>query len=248
MKNILISRSRALPLLAAALLATTSQAAVITFSSATTISGDSDILTEGSLIYGYAMSNLTRTVNGVNFSASGVAGGTYSSVSIGGGNISVMNVGGVGNDQATSTTGSFAALSPNYQAILTGSVFKSAGVLTVVFNNLTAGQEYKFQVLTSEPRDAFKTRTGGIRRVDDSGAVALDYNVRDVLGGLGQYSVGSFIADDTSQSFEMFGGTGGVAQFNAIQLRAVPEPATYGLMGAGILAGVAFVRRRRKSV
>ncbi len=32
------------------------------------------------------------------------------------------------------------------------------------------------------------------------------------------------------------------------KITAVPEPSTYGMLGAGALAGVAFVRRRKRAI
>lgn len=46
----------------------------------------------------------------------------------------------------------------------------------------------------------------------------------------------------------VFGGTGtnGIDSSFSVTTSAIPEPSTYGLLGAGALAAVAFVRRRRK--
>lgn len=51
-------------------------------------------------------------------------------------------------------------------------------------------------------------------------------------------------------TFSNFDNTNFSAAFSGgdLVVTAVPEPATYGLMGAGALAAVAFVRRRRKAV
>lgn len=59
------------------------------------------------------------------------------------------------------------------------------------------------------------------------------------LIGSGATLNGTDIDNTNINRFNIVGGT--------ISLNAVPEPSTYGLMGAGALAGVAFVRRRRKT-
>lgn len=233
-------KGRVLPLIAFALLClpSTLHAATIVFSAAQTISGDTDVLTTGTLAYAFTESNIATTVNGVNFAAGA------SSSSLGGGNVTFTGFTNFNNTAFTSASAPYSGLSNAYRQTLQGSVFAATGntLGTVTLNNLTIGQAYQVQVWVQDPRTGgTETRTEVIRNVDDSGSITLDYNSTNGAGGVGQYTIGTFTADATSQSFEMLGAAS--SQMNAIQLRAIPEPSHLTLLS---LAGIATLRRRRR--
>jgi hypothetical protein len=103
----------------------------ITWGTNFTISADSDVFTNGTLLYAYDWANANATVNGIAF--------TGTSSQNGGGNVSIS---GIGSNYPgfTSASAPFANLSAAYQSILKGGEYAlSSGITaTVTLNNLTA--------------------------------------------------------------------------------------------------------------
>jgi hypothetical protein len=76
----------------------------------------------------------------------------------------------------------------------------------------------------------------------------LDPNTSgDTSGGLGQWLLGQFVADATTQSFTVQPATGSFAYANAMQVRvlAVPEPSAIAVLAAA--AGMTATLRLRRS-
>jgi hypothetical protein len=78
-------------------------------------------------------------------------------------------------------------------------------------------------------------------------STVLDYNTTEAVGGVGQFAIGTFTADSTSQVLG-FSSPTETPQLNGLSLRvtAVPEPSTYALVLGGIL-NLSLIRRRRIS-
>lgn len=225
-------------------------AAPITWGTPQTISGDSDVVTTGALVYAYNLgpSNVaSSTVNGVPFSAfafpsiSGNASGT--SVTVGSVTISEFP----GDLVAWNTLGSgsapYANLSSAYRVLLDSC--GSSGqpnTITLSLGGLTNGQQYAFQWWASNaaPLPPFAAVAA-----DATNAVTLDSNLTNAAGGLGQFVTGTFTADGVSQSinFNAVGGAGPL--INAFQVRAVPEPSTCASLLAGLACGGFSMWRRR---
>lgn len=123
------------------------QAASITWSAASTIAGDTDVATAGTLVYAYDESNLGTTVNGVPFAAGN------SSSSLGGGNVTISSAGGLAvyNTAFTIGSGTFNGLSFSYKQTLEGAVSDGSSAITTL-NNLTLGHIYLVQVWVNAPR------------------------------------------------------------------------------------------------
>jgi len=187
-----------------------SSAATITWGTATTISypGDSDVITSGTSLYAYAggITTATTNLNGVTFTAgSGFAAW---------GNVTFTS------GFTTYTASAFAVgasfftdLSPAYQAVLKGGAYGGASAGTVTLNGLTPGHDYAVQIWVNDSRATAKTET------INGSSVTLDYNNYDAVGGLGQYVVGYFTADNTTQAFAMTPSASGTVQLNAISVR-----------------------------
>ena len=143
--------------------------------------------------------------------------------------------------------------------LIAGAAF---GVTDLNLAGLTIGQEYLLQIIVNDARGSrdtdFVTGLGGT--VDSPEAQVVvnnsdpDGTAPDEPGetNAGDFILASFVADSTTVSIPVFssgdGGAtfgvgGGQAQINAVQLRAVPEPASLALIGLGSLALVA--RRKR---
>lgn len=252
--------------------AVSTHAATIVWGSATNISGDSDVSTAGSLFFSANIGNASASgansiwgpasaavVNGVSFT------GAYLNTMTTSGSppvsskalfspISVNNAANgltiQGTANTTFGTGTpYSNLSTNYRLLLGQGAFTSTGVsTTLTLSSLTAGNTYYFQWWTNDSRTGSASgRT--VTATTGSSFVTLDSNTSAAnTVGLGQFSIGSFVADATSQAI-VFTGTAGV-QISAFQVRdlgvvAVPEPSSFAaLAGLGALGFVALRRRR----
>jgi hypothetical protein len=199
---------------AAVLLATSAaRGASVTWSSATNITSDANIITNGNFEYGYYYSSSTNTVvlNGVTFTGSGGARNFGSDVSttlpFGGGSVSGL--------------GSGMGLSANYQALLGGIAWDNPNTHTVTLKNLEIGSRYFVQIWLNDSRSLAASRTATVSSTGGN-SVVLDYNVANVTGGSGQYAVGTFLADASTQIFTIQSATS--PQLNALQLRSTPVP------------------------
>ena len=192
------------------------QAASITWSTRALITGDADVSTNGGLLYAYDDSNISATVNTVNFAA-GNSASTF------GGNITISGYYWYNTTAFGSMTGTpWDNLNTNYQSVLQGGVYASSGnTMSVTLSNLTVGHPYLLQVWVCDTRIGASNRT---ETVTSSGGntLTLDYNNTSTNGGVGQYAIGTFTADAPTQVFTMTGAqpaTGNSAQLNAIQVR-----------------------------
>jgi hypothetical protein len=217
--------------------------ATITWLPATNITpgsaGDLDVLNGGALVgaFNIGPGPVNATVNGVAF-----AGLNLSGVSTTSGNFSFT----VADPFLSSNTFGFAAapfntLSASYQAMLSSAcgAFSSTPI-TLTMSGLTAGQPYAFEWWSNDSSSSTSFTT--IAAAGNS--VTLNSNTSLAPGGIGQFAVGSFLADPTHQQVVTFTGPAGQI-ISGIQLRAVPEPAsTVTLLCSGLAV---LVRRRRAS-
>jgi len=202
-------------------------AATITWGAATDIVGGSDVFTGGKSVYGYAIGTDVSgpiIVNGVSFATIGFS--TNPAV------VADVNLDGVFGPTTAIVVGSYFPLSSpaSYNGILRGAAFNNTGFtasMNVTLNNLTAGIHYAVQVWSGNV-DYGGTDTTYV------GAVGLK-----MLPG--QYAIGTFVADCTSQVMSL---TGTNFQINALQVRDVPIPATAALLGLG-LVGIGAARRKQ---
>jgi autotransporter-associated beta strand protein len=188
-----------------------SQAASINFGPATTIAGDSDVFNLGSLNYALDWANSTQTVNGVTFT------GTNSATPAGG-NVTLAGIGSNSTTAFNSGTAPFSTLSAAYKAMLIGAEFNGGAAGTVTLGNLVTGHVYATQYWANDPRPI----AGRLVVVSSTGgnSVVLNYSTANIAGSPGQYTVGGFTADATTQVINL-ASSGGSTQINAIQVRDV---------------------------
>lgn len=201
-----------------ALMSGVSQAAPIIFGPAQTASADTDILNAGLFGYGYAMSNTTQTVNGVTFT------GASSTTSLGG-NITLAAATLTNNTNAfgSGAGAPYSGLSAGYKGLLAGANYtNTATAITLTLNNLIVGHNYATQIWSNDNRSGIGERQVAVTGGGGSTAT-LDYNtsVNNVAGGVGQFTVGLFNANATTQAYTVTATTGGSSQFNSVQLRDV---------------------------
>ena len=232
----------------------------ITWGAATNISGDSDVDTTGTLVYAYnfgsSSSATAQTVNGVTFQPFVILNNLSTSFTTGQVTIS-ESPGYLASDlNVGSGTAPFSNLSTSYRGLLASEVYASQFAnIRVDLGGLTPGNEYRLQWWTND--SAMTPYFPGSQRylfenTFSSGSVnsvTLDSNTANVVGGLGQYVIGTFTAGGATASFTLTGSGTGLDQLpllNALQVRAVPEPSTYAMGLAGLACGGYSVWRRRR--
>ncbi|MEI8290078.1 MAG: RICIN domain-containing protein, partial [Verrucomicrobiota bacterium] len=181
-------------------------AASLTWGTPTIISSDTDVITSGSLVYAHTGGTNGATVNGVAFTA-GNSGTAW------GGNVSLSGFGSPYSAYG-GTNAPWTNLSAAYQTVLQGGAYGGATTGTVTLKGLTAGHSYSAQIWVNDARS-----TGAGRSATATGAntVTLDYNNINASGGVGQYVIGSFVANSTNQTFTLTSSSS--VQLNAINLR-----------------------------
>ncbi len=237
----------------------TSQAAIISWGPATQITGDTDVLNTKPIVGAFNVGDggvSGATVNGVTFNPfalDSTSGPVSSGAQVSGGVTFTLATVPAGTNFASSNvfygSGSnpFASLSANYQTLLSSAtVVDGPSTFTLTMSGLQVGSEYNFQWWAnySAPGSQLHGATG----VASGGSVTLNDNTTAVEGGLGQYAIGKFVADSSTQVLTFAGVPNTAGQFamlNAFEL-AIPEPTTYlaGLLSAGACL-VSFVRRRK---
>ena len=209
----------------------TLRGANILWGPASAISGDSDVRTGGTLVEAVNQGGVpfgpvpSATVNEVTFVGWGVAGGgPFVSP---GGRFTLTGTPGhalQGSNVFGSPSPPFSSLSPDYQVLLSHLVFSQnnfnandfTGPITLTINNLTVGAPYEFQWWVNDSRPF---ATGPVIATTGLTSVALDPNITNSAGGVGQFAIGTFVADSTTQQIT-FTTTGNATGHNAFQLRA----------------------------
>lgn len=203
-----------------------------------------------------ASTDLPVTINGVPFAGFALTGNP---TTVGDFTINeTLPVGLTASDSAfASAVAPFSGLSAPYQTLL-GSHIQTNFTETyqIIAAGLTPGQPYAFQVWGNKSNTGDDPSAGmpffpdqSITVTGGSSSVQLEVNVNDLAGGTGQYAIGSFVADGTSQLFTVAATGSDAAEIgllpfvNAFQLRVVPEPSSLAALGAG---GLLVLRRRRR--
>jgi len=174
----------------------------------TVANSDAQVTTTYSFRWAYTGGS-AATVNTVAFAA-----GLNNTIN----NANIQVSGFSGADPATfngGTSGTWNTLSAGYKSILTGAAYGGTGAATITLKNLAVGGNYLVQIWINDSRidggrTAVVTSSGG-------NSVTLDYNDTNIKGGVGQFAIGTFTADATTQTFTITGSAS--SQLNAIQLR-----------------------------
>lgn len=219
---------------------------------AQSISGDSDVNTQGSLLYAYnvgASGVSGATVNGVAFLAYAFPD-DFTALTVTVGSVSMTEIPGLFLSSNTLGGGStpFTSLTPGYQALLgSGGSASNPDSITVTFSGLTASQQYLVQWWSNNSGNGKNVSGLGLNNTtatSGSTSATIDANTTDTVEGLGQYVTGTFTANSSTYSMELAATSGDSPLISAFQVRAIPEPSSLTLLAAG--CGVVVLRRRRK--
>jgi len=234
-------------------------AAVVTWQPVSTIAGDSDVNNTGTLVASYTFClTYAGTINGVGFTVSlnnyvmasswtlaGSGGNTLASSGPSAGQ-DLQIVDGVG-----SPSDPYQSLDFNYEVLLFSGVYPgNTSQMTFMLSGLTTDQDYlvEFWVNDSRLTGSTEFRSQTITSGSATSGV-MDFNSTNSEGGLGQFVIGTFTADAASQAFVIDGiaapETVAVAQLNAIQVRAIPEPGSLALLVVGGVAVLTLAKRFR---
>gem|GEM_PF-761398 len=187
------------------------RAASIAWSGATNITADANIITNGNFEYGgyFSAGAGTVTLNGVTFT------GSAGSKNFGANTTASFANGGT----AYSGMGAGSGLSANYQTLLGGCVYGGTNLNSVTLKNLAIGNRYWVQLWINDSRSNGANSSNTVS-TPGGNTVTLDYNHTEAVGGRGQFAVGTFTADATTQVIHLQSQQSG--QFNALQLRSLP--------------------------
>lgn len=252
--------------IAVGLATSTVQAATIDWGSgAQNITGDSDVSTTGTLVDAFALGDSdisAPTVNGVTFVPFVFPDPSYSNpntATSGNYNFTENEVNGLLAAYSGLGTGSgaFTGLSASYQNLLAyGGGSTTSDTLALTMGGLTIGQTYEFEWWNNN--SSFSESFNEYYNLNTTGsagnAVSLDSNDGSNAGTLGQFAIGTFTADATSQEIDFNGITAGAddPMLNAFQLRdttptPAPEPSTLALAAMGGLSLLRFRRRQHSA-
>jgi hypothetical protein len=224
-------------------------AAPVNWGPAKTISGDTDVTTQGTLIQAVNLGDAgigNTTVNGVLFQGMAAPFTQSTTVSLGNFSLTPSGLGFLSLPNGSYGSGSapYSTLSPSYQALLGSAAQTGAGDnMTLTISGLVVGHAYVFEWWSNFSAPGTQLHTAA------PGTVVLLDNTTNSEGGVGQFVVGTFFADATSETIT-FDGPGG-ALVNGAQLRdlgVIPEPsnAIIGLALTGI-AGYSYLGRKRQA-
>lgn len=212
----MVVRSCAIALIFA--VAGTAHAASINWSMPADIANDSDVNLTGTLVGAFNLVGATTVINGVSFQSFPVG----AQVNTIGGFSVAADSGSVGSTGTGSAAIPFTNLSSEYRTML--SDWADASPLRLTMTNLTVGATYALQLWVNDAR-SYKPPgfTFGVGIVGGANSVELDPNTSVNEGGVGQYVIGTFTANSTTQEVSFDNGEVG-GSLNGFQLRALVVP------------------------
>jgi hypothetical protein len=113
----------------------------------------------------------------------------------------------------TTASAPFSNLSASYRALLSSGAGEFTNPITLTISNLTVGATYEFEWWSNASSVAGNSQT--IATAGNS--VALGFNTSLTTGGVGQFAIGTFVANATTQTITFNSTSSSI--FNGAQLR-----------------------------
>ena len=238
-------------LLVLGLAASASATPIVAWDTPVTISSSTDVSTLGTQVFGRNLINTgaAAIVNGADFSYTTAWGLTYSENGYG---------------QTTSSAPVMAGPdATNYRGILSQFRYATGATFTVNVGNLALNKDYLVQIWEGDWRAFPNDRTETIKASasdtniptlkfldSDSTYVTAGSSSETAAAAHGQYVIGRFHVDSTTGAAITFTFTPGLAgsgtAFNAMQIRAIPEPSSLVLLVMGVMGLLAYAWKKRK--
>jgi len=245
----------AFALLVCAVIAETVRGAPLTWGTATTWTGDTDVDTSGTLIGAYGFDIASNvTVNGVTFqnvaNTSAVGNSNDNEYTLTFGNFSfeanIIGSSPFKTPKKTTPTTPYTNLSTSYKALVGPSMLIGAAT-TLTITGLTVGDNYQFEVWSGGPSSGTSApgAGSGVTLTVGSSSVTLTGRTPATSGGVGEFVIGTFTADSSSEVVDFSSGSVDAMELREVPLSSVPEPATTALLfGVGALGFAALSRRK----
>ena len=250
-----IANRAVLFLIASLIAAASANAGVIAWSAPQSIVDDNDVSTAGTLVVAHnlgSFGNSSATLNGVEFTpfATSAPVNTQGAVTLSSSGVIYGDNFGFGE-----VLPPFTDLSPDYQTLLQSGSFTfdfPPPNISLKLNGLTPGRTYQFQWWANQSNFfTYDPNSPAPPLLPTTTATAGDSVTLErsgfFSGSTGQYAIGVFTADTTSQEI-IFSGSFTQTVLNAFQLRelpSVPEPGSclFGLALTGALLRSRFRRQ-----
>jgi len=180
----------------------------------------------------------TTTVNGVPFTGIALSGTSVTS-----GNFTFTQTGGWNSGNVTSANAPFAALSASYRNLLSWGAGDFTSPAPITMSGLTVGAKYEFEWWSND--------SNGLRSLTTATAVnsvTLTTNTAGLNGGVGQFAIGTFTADASSETITFSSSLQDIISgFDLRETAAVPEPGTLLLLSSGLATMFILWGRRMKN-
>ena len=183
------------------------------------INNATQVDTTGTLIFAVS-DQAAYSVNGVNFSPALF-------------NALVSNLSGGVSD------GAFGPYTTDYAKLLSSGAYRSSdGTANIAIPSLTIGNQYEVQIFTPFWDANYQSKFSDGANSANMGNTSTAPT----------YVIGTFTADATTKNISFDAASGSpYGLLSAFQVRAIPEPGSFGLLMMGTLGVVAVVRRHRRN-
>jgi hypothetical protein len=219
-------------------IASAAPASTITWDAVQNISGGSDMSKLGTLDRAYVFDGVAGNIVVVN-------GVTFTEFADQGWDTATFTAHGAHTFAPESMVPPYSSLSAGYQQIVKSGTWSDSTTASLTLTKLTQGTVYQVQVWVNDSRMTY----GYSRTETVSGSGVMTYNTGNLPeyseGGLGQYVIGTFKADTTSETLD-FSANGNYVQLEGIQLRVVPEPSAIVLVASALVGLLAYAWRKRR--